>query len=702
MKTMLRLFALVLLIVGVYGGTSLFREPAASSRLVSIQALPVESDTCQWETAVPDRAAARVPARPFFDVIGPAAVYAAADDPPPTSRLVAPPVRKIRDTYPIYSSVAIDLQHDEVVLQDNNLWSTKIFNRLDDTPPDVEFQKPKRVIEGDNTGIQYNNGLYIDQANGDIYSIESDTGDSVVVFSHSAQGDVPPARKLVTPHRGYALGMDEDRGELYASVEYPPKIAVYAKRAAGNAAPLRVIEGDATKLYAAHGLALDVQRKLLFVNNWGNESNFRVAGTGRFHPPSINVYSMDAAGNAAPLRVIQGDRTQLNWPGSMSVDVRTGELYVANDMGHSILVFKGTDQGDVAPSRVIKGAATGLRNPTGVFVDATHDELWVANFGSSTATVYPLKAKGDVAPLRTIRSRPRGTPSLNLGKTESVAYDSRREELLVPNCVNHPQIAAFARLGKENSPPVRAIAGQKTLISRTMHDLAYDAIHDEIVVPSPLTQAILTFRGGANGEEAPIRVIQGRKTRIMGVGAMDKAAIDPLHNEIFVATAAHNIVVFPREANGDVAPIRVLGGPDTRIRFAEQRDGGGNVPPIRIDPVRNLLVVPSDGGFLIFDRQASGNAKPLRAISGPKVGTLARGQMELYPPKGWIFAMQRGGVAVWHIEDSGDVAPRYRIPVQELLGLRMVQGIALDPAHKEVFIVDARNNLLTFSFPELF
>ncbi len=699
---MLRLLTLVVVTAGVYGHTSWFHGPAAPPRLVSIQPLPAESDTCQWESASPEIAAAGIPARTFFDAIGPASVYAAADESARTSRLTAPPIRRIRDNYPIYSSVAVDLQHDEVVLQDNNLWSTKIFNRLDNTPPNVEFQQPKRIIEGDSTEIQYNNGLYIDQANGDIYSIESDTGDSVVVFSHTAQGDARPDRELVAPHRGYALGMDEDRGELYASVEYPPKVVVYPKRADGKTAPLRVIEGDATKLYAAHGLAVDVQRKLLFVNNWGNESNFRVAGTGRFHPPSINVYPLDAAGNAAPVRVIQGDRTQLNWPGGMSIDPRSGDLYVANDIGHSILVFKSGDAGDAAPSRVIKGAKTGLRNPTGVFVDTKHDELWVSNLGNSSATVYALSAGGDAAPLRTIRSRPRGMPSLNLGKTEAVAYDSRREELLVPNCVNHPQIAAFARLGKENAPPVRALAGQKTLISRTMHDLAYDAIHDEIVVPSPLTQAVLTFRGGANGEEAPIRVIQGGKTRLMGVGAMDKAAIDPAHNEIFVATAAHNIVVFPREANGDVAPIRVLGGPDTGIRFAEQRDGGGNVPPMRIDPVRNLLVVPTNNGFLIFDRQASGNTKPLRVIKGPKVGTITRGQIALYPPKGWIFAMQGGGIAVWHIDDSGDVAPRYRIPVQELLGLKMTQGIELDPVHKEVFVVDARNNLLTFSFPELF
>src|SRR5919197_5638312 len=113
----------------------------------------------------------------------------------------------------------------------------------------------------------------------------------------------------------------------------------------------------------------------------------------------------------------------------------------------------------------------------------------------------------------------------------------------------HPQIAAFARLAGENTPPVRTLEGQKTKISRSMHGFAYDAVHDEIVVTSPLTQAILIFRGGANGEEAPIRVIQGPHTQILGVGAMDKVSIDPDNNEILLATARHNVLVFPREAN---------------------------------------------------------------------------------------------------------------------------------------------------------
>ena len=63
-----------------------------------------------------------------------------------------------------------------------------------------------------------------------------------------------------------------------------------------------------------------------------------------------------------------------------------------------------------------------------------------------------------------------------------------------------------------------------------MHDIAFDGIHDEIVVTSPLAQAILTFRGAANGEEAPIRFIQGDKTQIQGLGvtaAVGKVSIDP-------------------------------------------------------------------------------------------------------------------------------------------------------------------------------
>jgi DNA-binding beta-propeller fold protein YncE len=169
------------------------------------------------------------------------------------------------------------------------------------------------------------------------------------------------------------------------------------------------------------------------VNSWGNISDYRVAGSGRFEPPSIEIFSATADGDAAPLRVIQGPKTQLDWPGAMSIDPNTGNLYVANDMGQSILVFRKDDQGDVAPARIIKGQKTHLSYPAGVFVDAKNKELWASNIGNSSATVYPLDADGDVAPLRIIRGAEENKQSLRFGKTEAVIYDSKREQLLVPN-----------------------------------------------------------------------------------------------------------------------------------------------------------------------------------------------------------------------------------------------------------------------------
>jgi len=400
-------------------------------QLVSIEPLPDVGEMCIWEPtdvrAVPQE-------NNLFASFPETSVHAASSQQNgQTADVIRPPVRNILDTDPIYTSVGVDTRNDEVFLQDSNTWSIRVFNRLDNTPPSAARTEPKRVISGPKTDVQFNSCVYVDPKNGDIYSVENDIGDSVVVFSQKANGDVEPIRKLHVTHRAYAMAADEDNQEFYLSVQYPPQVAVYRKTASGEEKPLRLLQGESTRLSDSHGIAIDTKRKLLFVNNWGNISDYKTAGTGRFEAPSITVYPLNADGDASPLRVIQGPKTQLNWPGAMSVDSDRGELYVANDVGNAIVVFRETDQGDVQPTRVIKGNRTGLSYPTSVFVDAKNKELWVSNLGNSSATVYPLNASGDVAPLRTIRSAPRDKISLKFGKTQAVAYDSKREQILVPN-----------------------------------------------------------------------------------------------------------------------------------------------------------------------------------------------------------------------------------------------------------------------------
>jgi hypothetical protein len=59
--------------------------------------------------------------------------------------------------------------------------------------------------------------------------------------------------------------------------------------------------------------------------------------------------------------------------------------------------------------------------------------LWVSNFGDHTALVFDRQASGNAAPKRVIRTAPAGTPTPGFGNPQTIAYDSTRDQILVPN-----------------------------------------------------------------------------------------------------------------------------------------------------------------------------------------------------------------------------------------------------------------------------
>jgi DNA-binding beta-propeller fold protein YncE len=317
--------------------------------------------------------------------------------------------------------------------------------------------EPKRILGGLETKIEFQCGLYIDPQSGDIYAVNNDTVDTLVIFSRNARGNVPPDRELLTPHGTFGIAVDEGAQEMYLTVQHENAVVVYHKMAQGKDAPLRFLQGHRTGLADPHGIAIDTKNQLMFVANYGGyhektgeepalsfsgaggegvpnwPAGGQKAGSGKNFPPSITVYPLKAKGDAAPLRVIQGPNTRMNWPSGLAVDEERGELYVANDMDDSLIVFDITAGGDVPPKRVIKGPKTLLKNPTGVWLDLKNNEVWAANFGNHAATVYPRAASGDTAPLRVIRSGPLDEPALGIGNPHPIAYDSKREEIIVPN-----------------------------------------------------------------------------------------------------------------------------------------------------------------------------------------------------------------------------------------------------------------------------
>ena len=397
-------------------------------QLVAVHELPDYGDACEPSYVQVSEY------RNQFGALGTGSVYAGYQEAGADTVVVdRPPIRQIRDLEPIYGAVGVNPTTNEVILGDANFWSIRVFDRTKDTPPGAPPTTAKRIIQGVNAQVQFINGIYIDPDNGDIYAVETDTGDKVIVFNHDDDGNVAPKREIQIPHRGFSLAVDEESDELYVGVHYPPEIAVFNKDATADDLPIRSIQGESTRLSYVHGTAIDPINKNLFVANWGRISDYSTPGTGRFEDPSISIYPLGADGDAAPTRVIQGDQTQLNWPSQMTFNADSGELYVANDMGDSILVFKDSDDGNVAPTRVIKGDRTGIKNPLGVAIDKENNELWVANMGNSSAVAFPLNADGNVAPLRTIRSGAADKVSLKFGKVEALAYDPMRDVVWVPN-----------------------------------------------------------------------------------------------------------------------------------------------------------------------------------------------------------------------------------------------------------------------------
>src|SRR5438445_4401801 len=362
-----------------------------------------------------------------------------------------PPVRVVSDPYPTLHSVVVDTERDKVFMSDPNrhaLWS---YDRLS-ASKGREMIEPLTGIRGPSTGMMFIAAVTLDRAKQEIYTVDNDIGDRMMVFPYDADGNVKPKRVLDVPHQAWGLSISPERNELAVTVESSRQIVIYRKGAEGHEQPLRTIRGPKTGLGDPHGVFLDGKNNEIIVANHGNQGGRQPApgdaparqrGTrvsepqpvvgGHFDEPSIAAFTADARGDVAPIRRIQGGKTGLNWPMAIDVDRTRNEIAVANNGDSSIRIFRRTDAGDVAPVRTIKGPRTGIAGPMGVAFDPKNDEIWVANYGDHTALVFSSTASGNVAPKRILRNAPGGSPTVGFGNPGAVAYDSKRDEILVPN-----------------------------------------------------------------------------------------------------------------------------------------------------------------------------------------------------------------------------------------------------------------------------
>jgi len=316
---------------------------------------------------------------------------------------------------------------------------------------------------------------------------------------------------------------------------------------------------------------------------------------------TLQVYSRGAHGLVRPLREIKGHATFVTFPGQVIVDPSHDEIWsVGNDIADLVTVYHRTDDGNVAPIRRIDGRLSGtgrFDRSWGLALDTVNDEVAVTHQKRNRISIFDRTTNTDTNPGATPKRTITGALT-KLANPHGIFIDTALNEMYVVNAGHSitvtggiplgstapPSITVYARTAKGNVAPLRTIQGDKTRLDDA-RPIFLDSQRREIVVAdgSP-TDALLFFDQNANGNVAPLRTIQGDKT---GLSNPTGVFVDTVNDEILVANwGNHTITVYSRAAEGNVRPLRVIS--PTRSRVAT---GIGNPGAIYVDAERNEIGV---------------------------------------------------------------------------------------------------------------
>lgn len=303
-----------------------------------------------------------------------------------------------------------------------------------------------------------------------------------------------------------------------------------------------------------------------------------------------------------------------------SVAVAEDQYYVSDYATNKVVIYNRTANGDLAPSRTIQ---TEVLHPHGIRIDPNRGELFVPLNQSNAVKVYDVNASypGNDSPKRTIAG-----PLTLITRPVGTAIDTVHQELYVTNDIDGgAYITVFPLLGSGNIAPIRTLGGDQTGIAGP-NGIVVDLVHDELYIVNYRPDyggSITVFPRTASGNVAPQRVIQGPNTTF---SRPQELAVDLTNNELIVANSAFStsstgsVLVFARTAVGDASPLRQISGTNTQL-----------CTPIglSLDSVHDEIVVANGNFFIgscpatvtVYGRTANGNVAPVRQIGpGPNSG----------------------------------------------------------------------------------
>lgn len=285
------------------------------------------------------------------------------------------------------------------------------------------------------------------------------------------------------------------------------------------------------------------------------------------------------------------------------------------------------------PVRIIRGPATGLHNPFDVEIDGLN-RVWVANLGDPPAnnpsiTVYESNATGNTGPSFTLSLTRFGDFLVPGSLAKLGAEEMFVAGALGPFNMSAPADSFYTISGAKiidssgiffsapfSSAPVQLINPTGIAFNTDTLFVATSSlpmIFGLYRVPNPTTSAILLYGRGVNGfNPNSSSMIAGNNT---GLSNPSHIQFDRSGN-LYVLNrgipgspnSLPSITVYGQGQRGNIAPIRIIRGQNTRLVTP------GSPYGLAVDE-NGFIYVSTENSIVVFDQTANGNVSPVHTRS---------------------------------------------------------------------------------------
>jgi sugar lactone lactonase YvrE len=243
---------------------------------------------------------------------------------------------------------------------------------------------------------------------------------------------------------------------------------------------------------------------------------------------------------------------------ALAVD-HSGTIYAANDSDHQIEIFPPGSNGNVTP-QVLGGSNVPLKATEGIAIDST-GQIYTSDYRNNAIFVFPPGTTGNTPPSRTIT----GANTLLNGPI-GMAFDGAGNLLVANFYASTENVLKFSPTANGNVAPIAYIGGSNTKLGAPFN---VNVDHKgRIIVADNTATAVLIFKPGAHGNATPVATISGSHTSLTNITS---TGVDP-QGRIYATNVGASpsfvasVLVFLPTANGDVAPVRTISGPNTTMK----------------------------------------------------------------------------------------------------------------------------------------